>query len=377
MKRCLLLAISAPLVFCTAVSAADTKTTSTVTTVKRTPRRALVPPPPPNSVMTIRPTTQATTSVPASPDTSSKDLIVGSGGPYTFNGSSNQRFSGLFNFDNDDPKVPLTLNVDVSTPNSFRWLRVYMGNRLIATEKDFRSKNNIKLDLTGTDGGTQQIVVQGSGARGAAVNWKASSVMTVQLDQVNPDEACPGDAISLRGNNFSISPTRNQVIIGKMNLPVYSATNTELKVKIPVKNFETGELPVYVTVDGVRSKAGKILVRGIPELTGTNYDGIPPGAELYIFGKNFSKKLNENQVFFENTPGQVVSCTPTELVVIVPNFYMGGGSAALSGQVGIPIKVKVGKVESKNTIPITIGNSRWQSPGFRGGPETETVPVGF
>lgn len=376
MKRCLLLATSVSLIFCAAVFAADTQTTNTVN-VKRVQRRGLVPPPPPTSVMTIRPTqVPAVSKININKDQVSKDIIVGSGGPYTFNGSNNQKFSGLFDFGNDK-NVPLTLNLDVSAPNSFRWLRIYMGNRLLATEKDFSNKTSMNINLNGTDAGTQQIVVQGTSARGTTVDWKALSVMTVKLDQVNPDEVCPNDTVSLLGSNFSISPTRNQVIIGKMNLPVYSATNTELKVKIPVKNFETGELPVYVTVDGIKSNAGKITVRGIPELTGTNYDGIPPGAELYVFGKNFSKKLNENQVFFENTPGQVVSCTPTELVVIVPNFYMGAGSGSISGQVGIPIKVKVGKVESKNTIPITIGNSRWQSPGFRGGPDTEIVPVGF
>lgn len=377
MKRCLLLAVSAQLILCVPALAAEKKAA-----------KRLVPPPPPNSAIITKPqqppsvVPSISTSFSNNINDSSKSIVVGSGGPYVLNGSNNQRFADLFNFVSDDGKEPLTMTIDAGAvptnrPN-IRWIRVYLGNRLLATEKDFRGKGSLKLDLTGTvDPGTQQIIIQGAGARGETIKWSASSVIRVRLDKVNPDEACPGETISLRGENFSMTPDKNKVTVGKSDTPVISATSNELKVKIPTRNPEIGEVPVVVTVDGLRTKPVKITVRGIPELTGTNFDGIPPGAELCIFGKNFSKKLQENQVFFEGTPAEVVRGTTEELVVIVPNFYMGGGSASLSGQVAIPIRVKVGKVESKNTVPITVGNSMWQSPGFRGGPETPIVPVGF
>lgn len=371
MKCYLLLALSTQLILTVPAFSADNRKVN-----------RLVPPPPPKASIITRPVSasRAPEQVPVViTDTaiSSKSIVVGSGGPYTFVGTGKEQFSGLLNWTGDGPNSPFFMEIDTTAPG-FRWLRIYMGNRILATEKDFRSKTKLQLNLTGTvDNGTQQIVVQGGGNPGSTVKWTVTSVTSVKLNAVNPDEACFGETISLRGENFSMTPAKNIVTIGKTTVPAVSSTTTEIKVKIPTKNLVAGELPVVVTVDGVKSQPVKITVRGIPELTGTNFDGVPPGAELCIFGKNFSKKLKENQVFFENTQAEVLRGTTEELVVTVPNFYNGAGSGSISGQVGIPIRVKVGKVDSKNTVPVTVGNSMWQSPGFRGGPETPTVPVGF
>ncbi len=345
--------------------------------------KGLIPPPPPGTtigkdageVVGVRKkkkkaaaTAEATT-----------DITVASGSYRLTGGKSEEQFTTLFNWQPDDAKNQNQLTFTATyTPLGgsgvhFNWLRIMMGGRMLYTERTLQGKNSVTMDMTGQiPSGTNQMVIQGQGSAGATVEWKITTPIKVKLTSVNPDEVVVGGDVTLKGSNFDTTPTKDIVTIANKQVTVNKATATELKLKIP-KNFQPGETEVKVTVNGMASKPLKITIRGIPELTGTNFNGVPPGAELTVFGKNFSKKLGENQVFFGETAASVVSGTTEQLVVVVPNFYADMG--AVSGQVGIPIKVKVGKIESSNTVPVTVGNSMWEDPGLKGGPDVPQVPV--
>lgn len=306
-----------------------------------------------------------------------KDLTVAAA-TYTFTGGKAQeQFSTLFDWKPDDPQNKLTFTANLSplggSGTHFNWLRVMMGGRVLYGERDLANKTTVSMDLTGqVPNGTNQILVQGQGTAGASIDWKLTTPIKVKLTSVNPDEAVVGSDVTLKGSNFDPTPANDKVILGKKTISVSKASSTELKIRIP-KDFTPGDTEVKVAVNGQESKALKITIRGIPELSGTNLHGVPPGAELVIFGKNFSKKLGENQVFFGETQVSPVSGTTEQLTVVVPNFQAGLGEVA--GQVGIPIKVRVGKIDSANTVPVTIGNSMWEDPGLREGPGVPTVPV--
>lgn len=311
-----------------------------------------------------------------------KDVVVGTGGPYTFTGKAKEEFSNTFDWQPDDPGDKLTFTarfsplIPASTPH-LNWVRIMLGNQVLASERDLKGKSEFTLDLTrGVVPGVNQIVVSGQGTTASTFEWRLVTPRKVKLTAVNPDEVVVGQDLTLKGENFDPTPTKDTITLGKKEFPANTATPKELKLRIP-KDFPPGEYLVKVTVDGLSSHEKKVIVRGIPELTGTNFNGIPPGAQLVIFGKNFSKKLAENQVTFAGTPAEVVACSPDQLTVVVPNFYTGlqGDTGGVAGQVGIPIKVKVGKVESINSVPINVGNSMWQDPGLKGGPDTPTVPV--
>ena len=306
-----------------------------------------------------------------------KDVTVASGSFRLTGGRTEEEAKTLFNWQPDDPANPLTFTANFSPVGSggsgFNWLRIMMGGRMLYNERTLQGKTSVTMDMTGQiPNGTNQMVFQGQGRPGASIEWKITTPIKVKLTSVNPDEVVVGGDVTLKGLNFDTTPTKDIVTIGKKTVAVSKATSTELKLKIP-KNFEPGETEVKVAVNGLVSKPLKITIRGIPELTGTNFNGVPPGAELTVFGKNFSKKLGENQVYFGGTQASVVSGTTEQLVVIVPNFFADLGGVA--GQVGIPIKVKVGKIESSNTVPVTVGNSTWEDPGLKEGPNVPTVPV--
>ncbi|MBX9571850.1 MAG: IPT/TIG domain-containing protein [Candidatus Obscuribacterales bacterium] len=343
--------------------------------------KGLIPPPPPGTTIgkdagDVVSAKKKKKKAPATAE-ATKDITVASATYRLTGGKSEEQFTTLFNWQPDDPKDPITFTAKFSPlgggGSNFNWLRIMMGGKMLYNERTLQGKTSVIMDMTGqVPNGTNQMLIQAQGGTGATLEWKLTTPIKVKLTSVNPDEVVVGGDLTLKGSNFDTSPAKDIVTIGSKTVSVSAATSTELKLKIP-KNFTPGETTVKVAVNGLESKPLKINIRGIPELTGTNFNGVPPGAELTVFGKNFSKKLGENQVFFGETPGAVVSGTTEQLVVVVPNFSAGLGGIA--GQVGIPIKVKVGKIESSNTVPVTIGNSIWEDPGLNFGPNVPQVPV--
>ena len=345
--------------------------------------KGLIPPPP--TTMRLGPlvtTTVQTVRRQRGAAAADKLVTIGAGGPFTLLGHQNkEEFSSSFNWEPDNTNDSLTFKAKY-TPigggnTHFNWIRIMLGNQVIADEYALRNKSEYTLDLTGkVERGANQIVVSGQGTAGATFEWKLTTPRKCRLTAVDPDEVVVGKDLLLKGKNFDPSAPKDVVTLGKKNLIPSAATDKQLKVRIP-KDFEPGEYKVKVTIDGLSSNELKVIVRGIPELTGTNYNGIPPGAQLVIFGKNFSKKVGENKVTFDGVAADVVTASPDQITVVVPTFTnnIPGDTARISGQVGIPIRVTVGKVESINTVPINIGNSSWQDPGMKGGADAPQVPV--
>lgn len=345
--------------------------------------RGLIPPPPAMRLATPTPPVAAAKKASKKAEAPVEKLVtIGSGGPFTFSGKAKEEFATTFNWQPDQSGDKLTFTANFSPVNMpaashrFNWLRILLGNQIIADEHTLKGKSNFTLDLTGkVERGINQLTVSAQGLPGSTFEWKLTTPKKCVLRSVDPDEVLVGKDVVLKGQNFDPVASKDIVNLGPKTLVPTTATPTDLKVRIP-KDFPPGDYLVKVTVDGMASHEIKLTIRGIPELTGTNLNGVPPGATLVIFGKNFSKKMNENKVMFDQTPGQVVSCSTNEISVIVPNFSnnVEGDTAHVSGQVGIPIRVKVGKIDAINTVPINVGNSTWQDPGMRGGPDTPVVP---
>lgn len=372
MKRLLLLAATGALLTSASAWAAGTD-------VAQNPgKRGLVPPPPP-AIPIVMPRTRASTTVTpaASAANDPNKIIVGTGGPFTLTGRGAETFAGTFTWKPDTPNQPLTLQV-TNAPQLVKWIRVSLGNRVLATEKDFRSGGTLTLELGGTvDNGLNQITIQAGGARGAQVGWTLTSVTSAKMLSLEPDEVLQGDKVTIKGQGFPTDASKLLVQIGKKSVPVKTATPTELKIDVP-KNMDIDEHTVTVWQAGKKLPgSAKLIVRGIPRLTSTNLNGCPPGYPIVIFGKNFSKKLAENRIMVGDVQAQVQSGSTTELTVICPseggNLYAPHGPMDL--QTYLQIKLKVGKIECKDSLPLAVGNSVWQDPGFRGGSDVPEVPV--
>lgn len=331
--------------------------------------RPALPPPPPVVEMRFQPEViRPMPPVPAA--TPAKDvLVLGSGGPYTSRNMRIQRFTDYVDVKASGAPIMMTI-----TNNGFSWFRITIANQMIATEKTLAGKREATINLTDTiQSGSSQIAVEGAGYVGATLSWKVTTKTQAKLTSVTPDEAIVGDTVKLKGERFSTSTSEDKVYFNSAAGQVISATATEIKVKIPT-NATLGDNNVYVKVTGVDTNKIKMKIRGIPEVSGTNIQGVPPGQQVIIFGKNFSSKLGENKVYFGDTPAEVVAGTESQLTVIAPTppYHAGHTPSA--------VRVEVGKIKSKNSVNVQIGPQMFADPSMNpGGPgyDVPSLPVGF
>lgn len=362
MKRNLILLSSALLLLNCPAQAAARKT-------------GIIPPPPAIPVARPSEPAPAPEKPAAAPAAKTSNIVtLGTAGPYTAKTNKAQRFADYVEIKPGQESCPLTLTITNGGDKAggFSWFRLFVANRLMATQKDLSKTGEGKVDMTGAiQSGSNQIVIEGAGNAGAQIGWKLTTIATCKLDKVDPDEALLEDTIKVKGSNFDSNPSKDQVFFNKVEGKVESATEKELKVKIP-KTAEIGDNKVTAKVGGIESNSLSMKIRGIPELASTNLQGVPPGQQLVIYGKNFSKQTGENKVFFGDTAAEVVSGNTETLTVIVPFIPYEYGTHGPSN-----IKVQVGKIASKNTLPVQVGPQMFQDPAFKGGPDTPQLGPGF
>lgn len=356
MKRNLVLLFVSLLITQAAALAVDT----TGGAIKIKSKTGVIPPPPKEalpgnttiSVPTITPTPKASQIV--APETDDSQLItVGEGGPYTAKTVQAQRFADYLDLKKEQEQAKLTLSV---RNNGFKWFRLLIANQVVATERSLDRSGQGKLDISGLiQPGSNQVVIQAAGTPGSTIEWKVTTLATAKLDRVDPDEALIGDTVSVKGLHFALNPSSNEVSFGNAKGKVLAAKATELKVQIP-QNVEPGDVDVSAKVNGIKTNSVKMKVRGIPQVTGASLQGVPPGQTIVIYGKNFSKTIGENRVFFDETPAEIVSGSTTELSVVVPftPYRAGHGPSA--------VKVQVGKVMSKTSAAVTVGPQMFNDP---------------
>jgi hypothetical protein len=332
--------------------------------------RKIPPPPkealPGNTTMIVPTGTPArarATEIVAPNDADAQLVTVGEGGPYTAKNDRVQRFADYLDLKKEMESAKLTLSIK---NEGFKWFRVLIANQVVATERSIDRSGQGKLDISGMiQSGQNQVVIQAGGSPGAKIEWKVTTVATAKLDRVDPDEALIGETVAVKGHHFALNPGSNEVMIGNAKGQIAAAKATELKVKIP-ENTEPGDVDVTAKVNGIKTNTIKMKVRGIPQVSGASLQGVPPGQTIVVYGKNFSKNIGENRVFFDESPAEIVSGSTTELMVVVPFIpYREGHNAS-------QVKVQVGKVMSKTSAAVTVGpqmfndpsNDRPDTPGF-------------
>jgi hypothetical protein len=104
--------------------------------------------------------------------------------------------------------------------------------------------------------GTTVITAVGGGYS-AAATIQVSSAARPTITSVSPAVLLPGDTATIRGTNFSATPSENQVTVGGVAAQTVTATATELRVAMPAAGVfpcgPTGDMPVVVTVDGLQA----------------------------------------------------------------------------------------------------------------------------
>lgn len=248
--------------------------------------------------------------------------------------------------------LPLTLNVYNGSHEipSYKWFRISIGGYIVATEKNLNGREAAAIDVSGTiQGGQMQILVEAGGVPGSAL-WFTLTAPQVELTSIDPQQVRVGQKIVLGGNYFSSQAQQNVVYINGKQAPVLSATTSSIVAQVPA-NADVGVDRVQVSVNNLPSGSLELCVyqRPAPELLAFDVWMAPPGGTVSITGRNFSANPNENKVFFGSAPAAVSSATPTQLIVVVPNWSWG------PSELNIPVSVVVDGVRSANTLPIDIG----------------------
>src|SRR6185437_1422936 len=191
-----------------------------------------------------------------------------------------QRFVSYLEIKPGMDTAPLTMHIK---NEGFAWFRLLIANQVVATEKSLKNKAEGELDLTGNvQAGTNQLVVQAGGPIGAKLEWRVTTPAVAKVDKVSPDELVLGDEFKIKGKNFNKETGKNQVLINNKTAQVTKASANELTAKVPT-DAPVGDDKLSVKVNGVESNKVKIKVRGIPELSGANLQGVPPGQSLTIY----------------------------------------------------------------------------------------------
>ncbi|WP_242693313.1 IPT/TIG domain-containing protein [Sabulibacter ruber] len=136
------------------------------------------------------------------------------------------------------------------------------------------------------------------------------------LTSVSPQEAVPGQVVTLTGNHFSPILLQDTVTINGAEAQVLEATENQLKIRVP-ENAYSGKIKLK-TLGGQVETAENFKVWHHLVIAGFSPSAGKHGAEVVITGTKFSGSTQNNKVWFNNQLAEVVSAQPTSLTVKVP-----------------------------------------------------------
>jgi hypothetical protein len=294
-------------------------------------------------------------------------------------------FTGILNVTADQASQPLTLKLSNGSYSGrqFAWVRVFLNHgridqppaqpvgRLIADERALARSNPLVLDMTNQlTAGANTLVVQGAGLPGAALNYEltsapppppgAAKAAPLKVQSIEPPEVPPGGTITLRGTGFDEAGNNTKVVMYTRPATVVRGSATEIVVKVP-DGLPPHAYNVELTVRGVKANMLQVDVSGPPELNSCSMSGLQPGANIDLYGNNFSKIASKNVVTltipsFDNAKhtANVISSTKQSLTFTVPSFPEL--EQRLNGGVATPanLTLSVNGVQASATLTVFI-----------------------
>jgi hypothetical protein len=155
-----------------------------------------------------------------------------------------------------------------------------------------------------------------------------------KISRLNPDVAMPGDTIEIEGVGWGRENT--VVNIGEQKAEILSASNTQLRVQVPVLSVAAGgTVPVVVVAAGTSSAPVQLLLGRLPIITQILPPRAAQGDLVVLKGKGFSAEPSANQVNISGVPALVAASTDSELQVVVPRL------PPVAANTAVPIDLQV------------------------------------
>ncbi|WP_171032837.1 IPT/TIG domain-containing protein [Fodinibius saliphilus] len=143
-----------------------------------------------------------------------------------------------------------------------------------------------------------------------------------EITGIQPDSGPPGTLVTISGKGFSAEKTSNAITIGGEAAPVESATESQLKTKVP-KGASSG--PVKVTVGGETVSGPQFTVEAkAPGISSIKPDSGIVGTEVTIEGMNFSTNSSDITITFNGTAAPVNDASKDRLITKVPDNASDG-----------------------------------------------------
>jgi hypothetical protein len=183
----------------------------------------------------------------------------------------------------------------------------------------------IALAPDGVTTGPLSVNINGQKITGPAFTVVAKPVVNV----LSPLSGPQGAVMTITGDIFSTLLEENKVFINGVEVPVQSATKTQLKLTLP-GGTGSGTVKVVVNDQVTEGPQFKDQTLGILSLTPDN--GLA-GTTVTITGTGFSPVPSDNTVYFNGVPSLVKTATETTLVLDAPaTLSTGSVKVIVNGQ---------------------------------------------
>ncbi|GAA3632264.1 YCF48-related protein [Flavivirga jejuensis] len=189
-----------------------------------------------------------------------------------------------------------------------------------AVAEVLEAQANVLTVIVPIDAISGPVTVTAGGKTGTS-NILNIDIPNLTITSINPPAANRGDTVTISGVDFGDTIDDNTILFGTEAATIVSASSTEIEVIVP-ENISVGPITVTLTVASINQETTvDFEVTDIVAVTVTSYN--PPaesiGAEITIFGTNFSEVISENQVSFNGVDATISVATSNALTVIVPD----------------------------------------------------------
>ena len=140
------------------------------------------------------------------------------------------------------------------------------------------------------------------------------------ISYVSPLSGPAGSLVTIAGTQFSTVLDENHVLINGKEIPVETATVSQLQLTLPEG---TGSGKVALVVNDQVTEGPLFTVQDLG-IVSVSPEGAWYGEKITIKGTGFSPSLSDNVVTFNGTPGTVTAATETELQVTTPADFTTG-----------------------------------------------------
>lgn len=150
------------------------------------------------------------------------------------------------------------------------------------------------------------------------------------MSSISPTSAAPGTTLTLTGTNFGASQGSGQLVIGGVNAPIQSWTDTQIVATLP--NLSPSTAAFYIFTGTLYSPWYSLTVA--PGISSISPVAGPVGIPVTIQGAGFGTSMGNGTVTLGTMHGTVASWTDTQIVVLVAPGSSSG--IALVQQSGVP-----------------------------------------